>query len=107
MVSIARILGSLGLLVLASAMILGQEITSGLRGIVSDPRGAVIPGAEITVLNESTGFTRTVTTDEGGRYVFTLLPVGDYTLTAKKGGFKEFQSKGIKLILNQVAGINP
>jgi hypothetical protein len=89
-----------------SMPVFAQELTSSIRGTVSDSSGAVIPAAEVTAANEGTGLSRTVNTDEDGRYTFTLLPVGNYALAVQKTGFKKVERKGITLTSGQVAGIN-
>ena len=62
-----------------------QQIT----GVVSDPTGAVVPNAEITVTNEATGISVTLRTNESGNYDALNLPVGTYTITAAAQGFKK------------------
>ena len=51
-------------------------------------RGAVLPSAKVTVVNEGTGFTRTVTTDANGEYTVPQLPTGRYTVMSEMAGFK-------------------
>lgn len=58
-----------------------QEITASISGTVTDPSGAVIPKATVTLHNDGTGADRTVQTDGSGVYHATLLTVGNYTLT--------------------------
>ena len=52
------------------------------------PRGAVMADAKVTVVNEGTGLTRTVTADANGEYTVPSLPTGRYTVTAEMAGFK-------------------
>src|SRR5437899_2765662 len=85
---------------------LGQNITSGMRGTVSDQTGAVIAGAKVTAKEVNTGYARDVVTDGSGGYVFTLLPVGTYDLSVEMPGFKKYTRTGIILTVNQVAGVN-
>ena len=59
-----------------------------LSGTVVDESGGALPGVEVTVTQTSTGMTRFVVSGSGGEYVFTNLPVGPYSLTAKLQGFK-------------------
>lgn len=79
--------------------------TTSLTGIVSDPTGAVIPGASITIVNLETGLERTEQSDTGGRYLFSQLPPGDYKLTAKASGFSDVVLDKIQLLVNQPATI--
>jgi Carboxypeptidase regulatory-like domain/TonB dependent receptor len=64
-----------------------------LQGRVFDPSGAVVPGASITVWNQSTGFILSVSTDPAGRYHVAAIPSGLYEVTAASTGF---QSEVIK-----------
>jgi hypothetical protein len=61
---------------------------SGLRGVISDRSGAVIPAVAVTITELETGAARATVTDESGTYTFTLLEPGDYTVRAEKAGFK-------------------
>ena len=58
-----------------------------ISGVVSDPSGAVIPGATVKILNPVTGFQRTTTTDAAGHFAFSNVPVNNYHLTATATGF--------------------
>ena len=52
----------------AAAVSLGQTLDTGILGAVTDPNGAVIPGASVTISEAATGFVRTVTTGAEGGY---------------------------------------
>ena len=54
--------------------------TAGLTGTVTDPTGAVVPGAKVTITNEATGVSRTVTSASDGGYIFTQLAPGTYKI---------------------------
>ncbi|HET9101375.1 MAG TPA: carboxypeptidase-like regulatory domain-containing protein, partial [Acidobacteriaceae bacterium] len=58
-----------------------------ISGVVSDPSGAVIPGASVKILNPVTGFQRTTTTDAAGHFAFSNVPLNNYHLTATEAGF--------------------
>src|SRR6188508_3256198 len=71
-----------------------QKITGTIRGSVTDPTGAIIAGAKVTVKNEDTGLTRSGTTTSAGIYAFAELPVGSYRIEVEHPGFKsEVRSK--------------
>ena len=73
-----------------SVSVLAQSATTGsLSGIVTDSTGAVIPGATITLTNTATGATRTVTSDEEGRWRAPALDIGIYRATVEANGFKK------------------
>jgi hypothetical protein len=81
-------------LVLLATPAFAQKITGTLRGEVTDPTGAVISGAKVTVTNEDTGLTRSVTTTSAGIYSVAELPVGSYRIQVESQGFKsEVRSK--------------
>ena len=64
--------------------------TGAINGMVVDPSGAVVSGAEIRVVNQDTGaLTRTTTTDASGSFTATLFPVGNYTVSVVSAGFQE------------------
>ncbi|HXH49177.1 MAG TPA: carboxypeptidase regulatory-like domain-containing protein [Terriglobia bacterium] len=81
----------------------GQYTTASFGGTVLDPAGAVVPEASVTVQNEGTGLTRTVTTLPNGEFLFPALPVGNYRLTVTKQGFATYVQTGIVLTVNQAA----
>jgi hypothetical protein len=66
----------------------GQTSTSQISGTVLDPTGAVVPGAEVTLLNEATGVSQKLTTTEAGVFAFPSIPVGTYTIRVEARGFK-------------------
>jgi hypothetical protein len=66
-----------------------QAVTGTILGTVRDASGGALPGATVTLVNEGTGFTRTVTTDTSGEYTAPLMPTGTYTVTCETSGFKK------------------
>src|SRR5690242_5769811 len=74
---------------------------AGLVGTVTDPSGAVVAGATITVLNVATNVQRRMTTDEAGRYSISPLAIGRYTLTAEARGFRTVTVSDIYLTIGQ------
>jgi hypothetical protein len=77
-----------------------------IQGVVTDPAGAVIPGAEVTAINAATNDTRTATTNGEGGYVFTALPPGTYEVHIKQGSFAEFVAKGVELHVSSTYDVN-
>ncbi len=78
-----------------------QVTTANFYGTVTDPTGAVIPDATVTLIHEGTRATVTKTTNIGGEFVFDFLRVGGYTLRIEARGFKRYESKGIELTAGQ------
>jgi len=66
-------------------------------GTVTDPSGAVIPGAQITIANQSTGLKRDTVTDAAGEYHLAGLPTGNYSLRLEKAGFQSQLREGVEL----------
>ena len=91
---LARVSLLQALLVLA---LRGQEITAGLNGLVTDPGGAIIASAELSLTHADTGLVRKIKSDNAGAYAFTAMPIGRYTLEASHAGFKKMKRDGIEL----------
>lgn len=73
----------------------GQEAT--IVGTVTDPSGASVAGAAITITNTDTGLTRTLASNSDGQYVAPDLHIGHYTVRAESKGFKVVEQKGVVL----------
>jgi hypothetical protein len=73
------------------------QATGSLSGTVSDINGAVVQGATVLVKNTATNLTRTAATDQDGRWTLTLLPVGIYSVTYEKEGFKKSISENVSV----------
>ena len=83
-----------------------DELYARIRGTVVDPSGAGVSGAQITARNEATAIARELTSAEDGSYELISLPVGTYTVSASKNGFKKFETTGVVLAVNQVYVLN-
>ena len=86
--------------------VFAQAVNSGeIRGTVTDPSGAVVPGVTVAILNTQTGVTTDVVTNDAGIYdALSILP-GNYTLTFSKDGFNKLVRQGIDLRI-QVITVN-
>jgi hypothetical protein len=62
-----------------------------VQGIVKDPTGGVMQAVEVRISNPVSGYSRTTTTDSGGRYVFTNLPPNPYHISVAAEGFQPFE----------------
>ena len=76
------------------------QSTGALQGAVTDPSGAVVPGATITIRNTATGATRTVRTDSDGNYAAPSLIPGPYTIDVSANGMQTRHLQGITLNVN-------
>jgi hypothetical protein len=95
--NISRALCLFALFVLAAGSSFAQTATSRVTGTVTDSTGAVVAGATVTAKNEATGVAQTQVTTDAGLYAFTSLPVGAYTITVERQGFKIVQKTGNQL----------
>jgi hypothetical protein len=78
-----------------------QANTGTIEGSVTDPSDRAIPNAEVTITNEGTNLTRTLTTDSEGRFRGLLLPLGAYRVTVKAGNFATLVRSGLDLKVGQ------
>jgi hypothetical protein len=77
--------------VLLSFPLFAQVELANLNGTVTDPSGAVVPGATVEVFFAGTGFKRTAQTGEAGTYAIPALPIGHCRVTAQSKGFQTQQ----------------
>lgn len=84
----------------------GQGITGSVTGTVTDPSGAVVVGATVTIQNVNTNLIRTAKTSDAGTFTVTQLPSGLYSVKIDKSGFKSYVQTGITLAIDQIAQIN-
>lgn len=92
----------LSLLVLAVAALAvtaswAQAIFATLTGVISDPSGAVVTNAKVTLRNAQSGDVRQTVTDSQGYYTFASVPVGTYNISVEAPGFQTFREDGIAL----------
>jgi hypothetical protein len=84
----------------------GQSLVSGdITGIITDPTGAVVPNATVTLRNKATGQTPTATTNSAGIYRFSLLPPGQYIVSASASGFQNAE-RGVTVAVGQATAAN-
>src|ERR1700680_3586643 len=77
------------------------ETTSAIVGQVSDASGAAVPGATVTIHNTETGLQRMGTTDDSGRFNFTQLKPGTYTVRVEAQGFDPQENDAVTAGLGQ------
>ncbi len=106
--SVSRFLLSLGFLAAMSRVMFGQASagTGSISGVVTDPSGAVIPNVQVSVRNLSTNATRTVSTNEVGRYEVIALQPGSYEVTASKSGFATLVRRGLTIDIGEKAVVD-
>jgi len=92
--------------VFAVAVAQAQTVTGTISGRVADGTGAVLPGTSIEIRHVETGLTRTIISDEAGRYTARNLPLGSYTVTAQLSGFRTEVRSGVTLTVGREAIVN-
>src|SRR5580698_11536395 len=101
-------LRALGLLVCLAVVLCSAhgQYRASIQGVVTDPQGAVVSGATITLKNLDTNQTLTATTDGNGIYNFNALPPSKYSLTVEKTGFKKKVLESLGIIPEQANAVN-
>src|SRR5437870_7668141 len=82
-------------LTLASTSAFGQAVYGSILGTVTDPQGAAVPNAKVTVTNQRKGTSDTTTTNGDGNYSVTHLVPDTYSLRVEGPGFKVVEQKDI------------
>src|SRR5215510_13730658 len=101
-----QICGALLMAMFACFSVSGQTVFGRITGTVSDSSGAVVPSAAVTVTNIATNAVRTAVTDDSGFYTVTNLPVGTYTVTVERTGFKKANQTDNTLTADQRLTVN-
>src|SRR4030095_11929046 len=91
----------------SSAVFAQTQITTGvIQGTVLDGQGIVVPDENVEVKNSDANFSRTLTTNADGRFVFLQLSPGRYTLTLSKQGFATVIQENLDLTVGQTISLN-
>jgi hypothetical protein len=91
---------------LATASVATAQVSASLSGTVTDPSGAAVSAATLTLKDMHTEVQRGTVTDAAGRYQVLALPVGEYEIAVKKQGFAEEVRRGIQLAVGQDATVD-
>ena len=82
------------------------SITGSIFGVVTEPHGAVVAGAGVSVIEAQTAVQSTSVSDAKGVYTFPALPVGKYNLTVSRPGFREFGQTGLRIDANSALRVD-
>jgi hypothetical protein len=99
--SLLRFAFTILLLGIFSGTLVAQQNYGKILGAVTDPAGAVIPGAKVTVTNADTHVSNNAETDKDGFYQVLSLPIGNYVISVEKTGFKKEVTNQKALLINQ------
>ena len=100
------LLFSIALATMLPGLSLTQSFNGSIGGLVTDPSGAVIPGAQLTLKSVRTGAEMKFTADRDGLFRFGNLQQDVYELRATAKGFQEFVQRGITVNVNQAVTVN-
>src|SRR5712691_5313549 len=93
--------------IFATGSLIAQGLTGQISGTVNDSSGSAVVGAEAVLLNQGTGQTRQMASDQSGSFLFAQLLPGSYTLTISAPGFKKAQETDIVLSSSERAVVRP
>jgi protocatechuate 3,4-dioxygenase beta subunit len=96
---------SVALLVLSTGTALAQRDLGTITGTVTDPTGAVVPGATINITEDATGLSYKVTTGASGDYTRPALKPGVYTVTAEAVGFRRISQHNVNITAGERTGV--
>ena len=96
----------LAFLLAMPATFFGQAYFGSVTGVLTDPTGAVIPGAKLTLTDQEKGYTFNTTSDGEGRFLYRSVSPGTYTVTAEMPGFEKTVRTGISVDININATAN-
>ncbi len=88
-------------LILACGASWAQTVQGVITGTITDPSGAVVPNATVTITNPATNFSQSTTTGSDGSYRFSLVPPGTYTIDVKAANFGEVRASGLVVEASQ------
>ena len=101
-----RLAYSFCLLTFLAVAVLGQEFRATLNGRITDPTGAAVPNATVTLRNNDTNETIVVTSNGEGNYTAPFIKPGVYTIVVEASGFKKYSRDQQQLQVGQSATIN-
>ncbi len=90
----------------AGSVAFAQAGRGSISGTVTDPTGAVVPGSQITLLNQATGLTQHTVSSAAGLYSFISLNPGIYQVTASQKGFASVTQDKVTVSVDQVTGVD-
>ncbi|MGB7847628.1 MAG: carboxypeptidase-like regulatory domain-containing protein [Candidatus Acidiferrum sp.] len=94
------------ILLVLPVLLCGQAYFGTVSGVLTDPSGAVVQGAKVTLTDMERGYVFTATSDSIGRYLFTTIPPGLYSVTVEMQGFQTTERTNIKLNVSENATAN-
>ena len=91
---------------LFAVCVFAQRDLGTITGTITDPQGAGVPHAKVTIVEEATGVSSTVLSNETGEFVRPLLKAGTYTVIVEAPGFRKAEQRGVILTAGDRVGVN-
>src|SRR4051812_40162435 len=91
--------------IMISTVSTAQTVTGSISGVVTDPNGGLLPGANITLISEQSGAVRNTVTNDEGRFLFSTLQPGPYTVKIEQQGFQTLQRTNTILSANETLAL--
>jgi hypothetical protein len=101
----SAVLRAVALVACCAASVVAQQTTGNVRGVVSDPNGAAVPSARVTINSKQTNVSQSAQTNDSGEYQFNNLLTGDYTITVEAANFKTTTLSDVRVQLNQTTDL--
>jgi hypothetical protein len=92
-------------LILIGGTLMAQVLKGSISGTATDPQGAVVPGAKVTITNNATGTSLNTTTDNAGLFRFNLIPAGEYKVQVAAQGFSSAVQNNVVVAAGRDTGI--
>lgn len=92
--------------VLSATALLAQAGGGGIHGLITDPTGAIVPGAKVTALNKATGTSQSTLSTGAGLYSFVSVAPGSYKVTASLNGFESVARDKVLVSVDQVSTVD-
>src|SRR5438045_2059705 len=86
---------------------LGQGVSGSITGVVTDPAKAVVPNAQVTARETSTGLVTKTVTNSAGVYNMPSLPIGIYEISVEAAGFKTYVQSNLQIEASRVVRLDP
>jgi len=103
---ILRVLLSVAILLLTTVAALAQAGRGGIHGLVTDPTGAIVPGAKVVAFSRATATSLYTVSTASGLYSFVSLSPGEYKVTASMKGFESVAQDNVTVSVDQVTTVN-
>src|SRR5262252_2239071 len=100
------IVSTLSLVLVAFAAGAQTSTTGSIEGVVTDPNGAAVKGANVTVTSPNLMAARTAPTNDEGRYQILALPPGTYKVVVDASGFGKYEQEGVAVNLGRTSSID-